>query len=295
MKKEILFKSQYDLAMPRKGPVTSPNYFSENEFYKKFRIVFEKNKLIYNENSEYPHVFAMGFSPGKILKKIDYINEVCGTHKNIVFGGLDADPKALPGLSDLLKKHFDKIFLEAMRNEHPNIVIFPQAFNYGYTKKYNEDIFTKLINCSIDIQKEKLVGTAFGQVWPKLNSFVSDRVDLLESIKHDNLIENFYCDQSEYHYKKSKYLYFASPRGSGVQCTKMYESFMCETVPILTDSPSARQLRDYHKLPIHIIDEWGNLNEKHLVDLYKKEYKNYDWYSLKKKFHVDNFIDSFLS
>ena len=46
MKKEILFKSQYDLAMPRKGPVTSPNYFSENEFYKKFRIVFEKNKLM---------------------------------------------------------------------------------------------------------------------------------------------------------------------------------------------------------------------------------------------------------
>ena len=82
--------------------------------------------------------------------------------------------------------------------------------------------------------------------------------------------------------------------GVGLQSTKLYESFMCETVPILTDAPYARQLRDYHNLPILIVDNWENITVDYLIEIYEKNYKNYDWKSLKRKFYIDNFIDEFI-
>ena len=172
--------------------------------------------------------------------------------------------------------------------------VLPQAFNYGYLKTFNKKIFGDLVDSSFNVQKDKLIGTAFGKRWAKLSKRLIDRISLLEAIEHNGLIENFYCNVSEYHLEKSRYLYFACPRGVGLQSTKLYESFMCETVPILTDAPYARQLRDYHNLPILIVDNWENITVDYLIEIYEKNYKNYDWKSLKRKFYIDNFIDEFI-
>ena len=293
----------YNLAILRPGSKTNRQiYFETSTLHQKFRIVYVgKNATpIYNKNSEYPHVFCqlkgkLKANPQIILDNINYINKLCGRRKNIIFGCFDKTPKKLYDLSYELKKHFDNIFLEALKYEHPNIKTWPMGFIFSYVKDFNKNVFSKLINCSYNIQKEKLIGTAFGNQWPKLSNRLSDRINILEAITHNKLIENFYCDISEYHIKKSQYLYFASPQGNGIQSPKIYESMMCETIPVLTDAPYARQLRDLHNLPIYIIDEWENLNENHLIETYENKYKNYDWCSLKKRFHVDNFIGEFLN
>jgi hypothetical protein len=295
---EQVFNSVFDLAVSRPGRHTNKQvYFKTNNFYRQFRIVYAENRTtpIYNENSKYPHIFCAKTNPQIILNNIDYINKVCGKNKNIIYGATDTVNENLYDLSYELKKHFDNIFLEALRKEHPNIKTWPMGFTCAYIKKFNKNAFNKLINCSYNIQKEKLIGTAFGNQWPILSNRLRDRINILEAITCNKLIENFYCDISEYHIKKSQYLYFASPQGNGIQSPKIYESMMCETIPVLTDAPYARQLRDLYNLPIYIIDEWENLNEKHLIETYENKYKNYDWYSLKKRFHVDNFIGEFLN
>lgn len=296
MDEEHVFNSVFDLAMSRPGPeVNKQLYFKKSKFHRKFRIVYGENETpIYNENSEYPHVFC-AIDPQIILDNIDYINKVCGNNKNIIYGATDSVYENLYDLSYELKKHFDNIFLEALKHEHSDIKTFPMGFIFSYIKKFDKNAFNKLINCSFNIQKEKLIGTAFGRQFPHLSNYLSDRINILEAVTHNKLIENFFCDFSEYHIKKSQYMYFASPQGNGIQSPKIYESMMCETVPVLTDAPYARQLRDLYNLPIYIIDEWENLNENHLIETYENKYKNYDWCSLKKRFHVDNFIDEFLN
>jgi hypothetical protein len=289
----------FDLAILRSGfGRNGYNYFKNAQIFQKFRIVIcppELGSIIHNKNSAYPHVFCKSsVNPEIIFENIDYINRRCGKNKNLILGCADSSRNIYKFGSEL-KKHFDNIFLEALNRDDPNIKTFPMGFTYRYVKEFNKDVFSKLINCSYNIQKEKLIGTAFGRQWPKLSNRLSDRINILEAIAHNKLIENFYCDLSEYHIKKSQYLYFASPQGNGIQSPKIYESMMCETVPVLTDAPYARQLRDLHNLPIYIIDEWENLNENHLIETYENKYKNYDWCSLKKRFHINNFIDEFLN
>ena len=265
----------------------------EHDFFKQFRIVLFKNNIFINEKSRFPFVFA-SCNFNDLLNSIQLIDEYCGDKKILCHGGYDKFPIEYYRNLDLLKPHFKSVFLEHYKFHNDYMKVLPQAFNYGYMQQYNADVFGKMVNCSFDIQKEKVIGTAFGKKWPKLSRQIKDRVNLLESVEHGNLIENFFCDISRYHYEKSKYLYFASPLGAGLQSTKIYESFMCETIPVLTDAPYARQLRDYHNLPIHIVDSWEHLNENHLIEAYETEYKNYDWCSLKKRFYVDNFINEFL-
>jgi hypothetical protein len=304
--KTVLFKSINDMASFRFPHLLNEEYKKRQTFIRKFRVIYENTEVkVYNKNSEYPHVFCAKVEPQDVLKDIKFINRVCGQHKNLIWAG-DGDKPHYDlydhKIVDKLKKNFDNIFLETLRTNlrtkdstPPDCIkTFPMGFTTNYLQNADHDILLQLVNCSFNIQKEKLIGTAFGKKWPSLNRN-PDRRNLLDAVKDNKLIENFFCDFSEYHLKKSKYKYFASPLGNGIQAPKIYESMMCETVPVLTDELYARQLRDLYNLPIYIIDEWKNLNEKHLIETYENEYKNYDWCSLKKKFHVDNFIDEFLN
>ena len=69
---------------------------------------------------------------------------------------------------------------------------------------------------------------------------------------------------------------------------------MCETIPVVTNHPVHRDLRDIHGLPLLIVDKWDDLTEAFLETEWSQKFSKVDWAFEKSKFHVNNFKKFYL-
>jgi hypothetical protein len=143
-------------------------------------------------------------------------------------------------------------------------------------------------------EKTRLIGSAFGSKWANLNKTIPDRADLLKTIREGDLIENFFCEPSLYFGKLAEYMFFASPLGNGIQTPKICEAILCETIPVVTDHPCHRDLRDIYKIPLLIVKRWSDLSESMLLEALAR-FEGINWDEEKRKFLVKDFRANYLT
>jgi hypothetical protein len=265
---------------------------------KYFRASFTQGGVFYNK-TRLPHSLCDGERLGVwgnrhpgLLQNIDRVGLIESGEGVLVVAGSDVGLKSRLPLLKKLKPYFSKIYYEAKDIECDWVETIPMGMNLAYLLRAGGSKILDVINSKKN--KTKLIGTAFGSKWPGLNGKIGDRKALMKLYKSSDLIENFFCPPIEYFQNLSKYKFFASPLGNGIQTPKICESIMCETVPVVTSHVAHRELRDIHGLPLLIIDKWEDLTEDFLYNEWNTKYKFIDWSAEKSKFLVDNFADLYL-
>ena len=147
--------------------------------------------------------------------------------------------------------------------------------------------------------KTHLIGTAFGAVFnyrkKDYNEVYECREKLREFINRDRLVKDFYSsDGDEYIKSMQTYKFFAAASSNGLQPVKIYEALSCETIPVVIDNITVRELRDNYNLPIVIIDSWEHLTEQFLNEAWDSIYKHVDWENVKQCALVSNFAKLYL-
>lgn len=97
------------------------------------------------------------------------------------------------------------------------------------------------------------------------------------------IIENGIIPMSDFYDKLNTFKYCISPRGTGIDTHRTYESLLFGVIPIVKKS----ELDDlYSKFPVIIVDEWSDITHNYLTDNYDTHLSNYfkwkennkDWY-----------------
>ena len=258
---------------------------------KYFRASFTRGGVFYNK-TRLSHVFCHPLLLKDLLKNINKLDLAQSNKGVLVVAGADCSLSSrLPHLKKL-KPYFSQIYYEAKNIECDWVKTIPMGVNIAYLLRNGGSKILDVINSNKN--KTKLIGTAFGSKWRQLNSKIGDRKNLTRFCKSSDLIENFHCPPKKYFYNLSKYKFFASPLGNGIQTPKICESIICETVPVVTNHVAHRELRDLHGLPLLIVDKWEDLTESFLYNEWNTKYKSLDWGVEKSKFLVDNFADLYL-
>tara|TARA_R110002051_G_scaffold306818_1_gene377567 strand:+ start:371 stop:1057 length:687 start_codon:yes stop_codon:yes gene_type:complete len=227
-----------------------------------------------------------------LLKNINKLDLAQSKKGVLVVAGGDCSLSSRLSCLKRLNPYFSQIYYEAKNIECEWVKTIPMGVNIVYLLRNGGSKILDAINSKKN--KTKLIGTAFGSKWAGLNGRIGDRKTLIRLYKSSDLIENFQCPPIEYFNNLSKYKFFASPLGNGIQTPKICESIMCETVPVVTSHVAHRELRDIHGLPLLIIDKWEDLTEDFLYNEWNTKYKSIDWSVEKSKFLVDNFADLYL-
>jgi len=190
-----------------------------------------------------------------------------------------------------LKPYFSKIFYEAKNIKCDWISIIPMGNIYIYMLANGGNRILDYINSQKN--KNQLIGHAFGAKWPRLSRKLTDRRSLLKFSKQNSFMKNFFCDPLEYYQKLSEFKFFATPLGTGIQTPKICESIMCETIPVVTDHVSYRELKKYG-IPLLIVKKWEHINEKMLLESLNTEFCNINWVNVKSLYKIDGFVKKFL-
>lgn len=231
------------------------------------------------------------------LKENIYKNNISlAPNSVLVIAGEDKHLSAcLPVLNKLVKNdqygvlNFSKIFIEAKNVNCDFVSSIPMGVNLAYTLRCGGNDILPYINEPQN--KTNLVGTAFGSRWPHLSHRIKNRVFLLNFLKQNNFVNNFFCPPLEFYKKLSSYKFFLSPIGAGVQTPKICESILCETIPVVTKTPLHTEFRDKFGLPILIIDKWEDINVNFLNEIYEKDFSNLNWTDQKQKFLANNLLE----
>lgn len=253
-----------------------------HDFY--FIIDSEHNFLKFNNKSN--NVFCNSLSASTLIQKLNYSDRFC----NLIIAG---DDNKLSSNIDLLKKirhNFKKIYYEAKDIECDWVQTIPMGMIMAYMLR-NGGNKTIISQINKKKNKSKLIATAFGSKWPSLTEVIPDRHKLNDLTSSSSLIDNVFCEPSDFYKTLCDYKFFASPLGNGIQTPKICESIMCETVPVVTNHVAHRELRDFYKLPILIVEDWRDLSKNFLDNAWNSEYKFIDWNAEKSKFLTKNFCN----
>lgn len=273
-------------------------FYLNSVFFQKFRIIFyglrnDLSKCIINKDSETTHVFCNTKLKHEnvVLNNIDIIKKFCDSNSNLFYGG--ADLKIPNRFLEENKSLFRKILVETLETHQTNfnVLAFPAIGNLKYYLKGNVEYFNYSLSNKINFKKNKLISVGHSFFCKGVSKKVLDRAKLQEFIHNNKFVISIKSEPTEYLMKKSEFKFFMCPRGNGVQANKIWESLICNTIPVMTDHPNIRQLKDIYKIPIHIVNDWNEITEENLNEVFEKEYKNYDWVLMKKKFLIDNFFD----
>ena len=272
--------------------------FYLNPFFSKFRVILFGHhsygyRTIINQNSQTNHVFVNTRISriNIILDNEDIIKKYCNSSSILFYGG---DDKKIPNrFLEENKSSFRKILVETLtENASFGCLTFPSIGNLRYFLNGNIKCFNKFLDNSNIPKKTNLVCGASGYYYKNIDEAVTDRSNLNKfSTDNNKFIQNIFCEPKKYLTNKAKYKFFMCPRGRGIQANKIWESLICNTIPVMTDHPNIRQLKEIYKIPIHIVNDWNEITEENLNEVFEKEYKNYDWELLKKKFLIDNFFN----
>ena len=261
-----------------------------------FKTVLTEHIELEN-NIESSHTFCNVTKLKNIRQKIENGTLSVKKDSTLIIAGTDHKCWGqCKGSLSVLSEHFSTIYSETFGRDYRNlgnglVTAFPMGTIMAYLLRVGEQNCLPIINNSPT--KTKLIGTAFGSKWPRLNN-KDYRKSLISFAEKHSWIEDFFCPPPEYFKNLSAYKFFASPLGNGVQTPKICESILCETIPVVTNHPVHRDLRDIHDLPLLIIDKWEDLTEDFLYNEWNTKYKFIDWSAEKSKFLVDNFADLYL-
>lgn len=273
-------------------------FYLNSVFFQKFRIIFYglrngRSNFIINKDSETSHVFCNTKLKREnvVLNNMDIIKKYCNSSSILFYGGEDC--KISNKFLEENNPVFRKILVETLETHQTNlnVLTFPAIGNFKYYLRGNVEYFNDSLCNKINFKKNKLISVGHGFFCKGVSNKVLDRAKLQEFAHNNEFVISIKSEPNKYLMKKSEFKFFMCPRGTGVQANKIWESLICNTIPVMTDHPNIRQLKEIYKIPIHIVNDWNEITEENLNEVFEKEYKNYDWELLKKKFLIDNFFD----
>ena len=116
----------------------------------------------------------------------------------------------------------------------------------------------------------------------------NDRIDALNNIPKELLhLEPNKVDRKTTWSNQINYMFVLSPHGNGLDCHRTWEALVLGCIPIVKTSGIDSL---YDELPVLIVKNWGDINEKLLkdtIDNFKNKTFNYDKLTL--KYWIDKF------
>jgi len=165
-----------------------------------------------------------------------------------------------------IEKYVNKIYAINSLVSNEKLIKIPLGFNDHSTEILENEDFT--FN-----NKEKLVYVNF-----KLHHH-SDRPKCFEYFSNFNWvdIEDSIISTKDFYDKLRTFKYCISPRGTGIDTHRLYESLMYGVIPIVKKST----LDDlYSNFPIVLVDKWEDVTYEFLINNYDKNLSNYfSWLS----------------
>jgi len=193
------------------------------------------------------------------------------------------------GKFKLLTHNSDRDFSETLFNRIKDYVIGVYALNSTVSDPIIKKIPLGFNDQSTEIldtfdfketEKNKLIYLNF-----KLHHH-SDRpkcFELFEKMEWVDVERNL-IPQLDYYQKLRDFKYCISPRGTGIDTHRVYESLLFGVIPIVKKN----ELSDlYENLPVVLVDEWNDVTKEFLEDNYQENIdrymnwkeKNNNWYS----------------
>jgi len=199
-----------------------------------------------------------------------------GQKRVLVAMGEDTHSKKLSEKqkSNILWK-FSTVFWEA--NTDANFKTLPMGLNMLYVALNG----LKETNYAINHPKQKKKLCCIPK-WNKLSTElerpglrVASRSRLEKFVKtKQSWFDSQNWEPRQYYERLGSYKFSVCPTGNGIQAPKIYEALLVQTIPIVENELAFRQLKDMG-LPLLIVNDWSELNEKFLTDKYRT--MNVDW------------------
>lgn len=255
--------------------------------YNHFEYVLHEDLDIHiNKQSKTKDVFCDCHS---ISLVVELINRYPVNYNNLIIMGADTHLSQNLHLLKLIKHHFKKIYYEAKDVECDWVQTLPMGMIMAYMLRTGGNDILQHINKRKN--KTKLVCTMFGSKYAYLTKKIKNRHELKVYAKDNDFVDDMLCDPLDYYERLCEYKFLLTPHGRGIQTPKICESIMCETVPVVTDHVTHRELRDLFGLPLLIVNDWSDLTEQFLNDQWNAVYSKIDWNNQKSKFLVSNFYN----
>ena len=135
----------------------------------------------------------------KIECLISFLKESNYSFLNLVCCGEDSLLSKNIHLLKRIRHRFQNIYFEAKDIECDWVQIIPMGMNMSYILRNGGNDILNYINKKKN--KTKLISSAFGSKWPKLNRQIKDRADLQNFTREFPFIDNMFCKPSEYYSK----------------------------------------------------------------------------------------------
>ena len=218
---------------------------------------------------------------------VDLTNKYPDNFDNLIIMGSDKHLSACLRFLTRIRHRFKKIYYEAKDVECDWVRTLPMSMIMAYMIRNGGNDILKHFNKQKN--KTKLVASAFGSRWPELTNKLGNRSSLETFTKDSDFVDDMFCDPLVYFERLCEYKFFLAPLGNGIQTPKICECIMCETIPVVTDHVTHRELRDIYGLPLLIVDEWTDITEEFLNEQWDSVYSKVNWNNQKSKFLVKNF------
>lgn len=148
--------------------------------------------------------------------------------------------------------------------EHGNIARFKKI-----SEEYIEKNNTVYVNFNVSTNYSHRIDCL-----NKINRSIDTIYPCFDSLEvHCEFVKN---SQDEYLRSIARSLFVVSPMGNGADCHKTWESIYMCSVPIITDSPFARQLKKIG-IPLVILNDWDDFKELDLSrQFFQDTWKDFD-------------------
>lgn len=245
----------------------------------------EKNKLV--SGNEFYKLCQWSFCP-RYEKKF-YFNLEKVVKNDFVFLNLDYYDKFI----EILNTNNHDVNTKFNLITHNSDLTFDQN-KYDLIEKYVNKIYA--INCSAigdkikkiplgfvddkykphskldEINNLNLEKTIFVYLNFSINTNKEERQKCYDILYSQKYVTSEFNIKPEEFYKKIKMSkYIICPDGTGYDCHRIYESILCDSIPIIKKNP----LEDfYKKLPVVVIESWRDITEEYLNDNYEQYYNN---------------------
>lgn len=199
-----------------------------------------------------------------------------GFSKKFILLTHNSDRDFTRNMFDRCKKYTKKIYAINCTFTDPIVSKIPIGFNDQST-----EILDKIEDLSIN--KENLIYVNF-----KLHHH-PDRPVCLNNFKDKSwaTIEPNIIPMDEFYRKLRTFKFCISPRGTGIDTHRTYESLYFNVIPILKTS----EIDDLHaKLPLIIVKDWSEITENYLNEVYEFHYnKLLDWKKNNPDWYLTNY------
>jgi len=106
---------------------------------------------------------------------------------------------------------------------------------------------------------------AWGTSWPKLDHMVLSRINGIEWLKDNPLVQRTSVPPDKYHGVLAGHRFAMCPTGGGVQSPKVFEALLLKTIPIVQREGAAAYVGLAELgYPIVVVDKWEEITESNM-------------------------------